>query len=129
MVMGQPSRIVGASVKRKEDPRLITGEGKFTDDVQLPGMTYMSVLRSPHASARILNIDTSGAEQHPRVLAVMTGEECRLLCQAPLPVAAPFPNMKYVDRYPLATDRVVFVGEVGRLWWPLTAIRLETQWN
>jgi carbon-monoxide dehydrogenase large subunit len=112
MVMGQPSRIVGASVKRKEDPRLITGEGKFTDDVQLPGMTYMSVLRSPHASARILNIDTSRAEQHPRVLAVMTGEECRLLCQAPLPVAAPFPNMKYVDRYPLATDRVVFVGEV-----------------
>ena len=112
MVIGQPSRIVGASVKRKEDPRLITGEGKYTDDVQLPGMTYMSVLRSPHASARIVSIDTSRAAQHPSVLAVMTGEECKQLCHDPLPVAAPFPNMKYVDRYPLATDRVVFVGEV-----------------
>ena len=112
MIIGQPSRMVGASVKRKEDPRLITGEGKYTDDVQLPGMTYMSVLRSPHASARILGVDVSKAQQHPKVLAVMTGEECRQLCQAPLPVAAPFPDMKYADRYPLATDRVVFVGEV-----------------
>ena len=112
MVIGQPSKLVGASVKRKEDPRLITGEGKYTDDVQLPRMAYMTVLRSPHAAARIRRIDTSRARQHPNVLAVMTGKECRELCQAPLPLADPFPDMKYVERYPMATDRVVFVGEV-----------------
>jgi len=54
MVTGQVSKMIGSGVKRKKDSRLITGEGKFTDDVQLRGMTYMAVLRSPHTNARIL---------------------------------------------------------------------------
>ena len=53
MATSQLPKMIGATVKRKEDPRLMSGEGKFTDDVQLRGMVYMAVLRSPHAHARI----------------------------------------------------------------------------
>ena len=74
MVTGQVSKMLGASVKRKEDPSLITGEGKYTDDVQLRGMTYMALLRSPHAAARVRRIDVSRVLEHPDVLAVMTGQ-------------------------------------------------------
>jgi carbon-monoxide dehydrogenase large subunit len=112
MVTGQVSKMMGASVKRKEDPRLITGEGKYTDDVQLKGMTYMAVLRSPHAHARIRRMDTSRARQHPQVLAVLTGQEVKELCKTPLPLFGPFPDMKMKDRWPLATDNVNFVGEL-----------------
>ena len=66
MLASQSTSMVGASVKRKEDPRLITGEGKYTDDLQLSGMVHMAVLRSPHAHARILRIDASKALEHPR---------------------------------------------------------------
>ena len=57
--------MIGARIKRKEDPRLITGQGKFTDDVYPRGAVHMAVLRSPHAHARILNIDTSKAKAYP----------------------------------------------------------------
>ena len=112
MVTGQISRMIGASVKRKEDPALITGEGKYTDDVHLRGMTYMMLLRSPHAAARVRRIDVSRVLEHPNVLAVMTGEECRQLCQGPFPRDATIPGLKTVDRWPIATDRVCFVGEI-----------------
>ena len=77
MVSGQVSKLIGAAVKRKEDPRLITGEGKYTGDVQLSGMTYMAVLRSPHAHAHIRRIDAARALQQPGVLAVLTGHRGR----------------------------------------------------
>ena len=57
MVSGQGSTLIGAAVKRKEDPRLLTGAGTYTGDVQLRGMTYMAVLRSPHAHAHIRRIE------------------------------------------------------------------------
>src|SRR2546427_11262603 len=75
MVSGQGSTLIGAAVKRKEDPRLITGAGKYTGDVQLRGMTYMAVLRSPHAHAHLRRIDAARARQQPGVLAVLTGHE------------------------------------------------------
>src|ERR1700735_4905142 len=59
---------------RKEDQRFIRGRGTYVDDVQLPGMLYGAVLRSPHPHARILSIDTVAAQAHPKVLAVITGE-------------------------------------------------------
>ena len=59
---------------RKEDQRFIRGRGTYVDDVQLPGMLYGAVLRSPHPHARILSIDTLAAQAHPKVLAVITGE-------------------------------------------------------
>ena len=62
-------------VKRVEDPRFITGHGSYTDDIKLPGMAYMAILRSPYAHARIKRIDTARAKQHPGVYAVFTGAD------------------------------------------------------
>jgi len=111
MVMGQVSKMIGATVKRKEDPRLISGEGRFTADVQLMGMAYMMVLRSPHAHALIRRIDTSKAKGHPGVLAIVVGEDVNGKCRVPLPLFALLPDMKIKDRWPMATSKVNFVGE------------------
>ena len=66
---------MGHSVKRKEDPRFIRGQGHYVDDVQLPGMLYLDIVRSPYAHAKIKNIDSSKAMAIPGVLAVITGQE------------------------------------------------------
>ncbi|MBM3511116.1 MAG: xanthine dehydrogenase family protein molybdopterin-binding subunit, partial [Alphaproteobacteria bacterium] len=66
---------VGQSVTRKEDARLITGRGRFTDDIAIAGQAYGHVLRSPHAHARIERIDVAPAKKHPGVLAVLTGAD------------------------------------------------------
>ena len=65
---------MGHSVKRKEDPRFIRGQGTFVDDIQVPGMVYMKIVRSPYAHAKILSINTDKAVAIPGVLAVITGE-------------------------------------------------------
>src|SRR5437899_12566236 len=59
--------------RRKEDARFVRGRGTFVDDIQLPGMLYGAILRSPVAHARIVSVDTAAAEAHPRVEAVITG--------------------------------------------------------
>ena len=66
---------IGAAVLRKEDDRLLTGRGQFTDDINRPGQAYMHILRSPLAHARIVSIDASAAEEAPGVVAVLTGRE------------------------------------------------------
>ena len=66
---------IGASVKRKEDKRFLTGAGNYTDDINRPGQTYAAFLRSPHAHARIRAIDTAAAKAAPGVLAVFTGAD------------------------------------------------------
>ena len=68
-------RGIGHSVRRKEDPRFIRGQGNYIDDVKLPGMLYMDIVRSPYAHARITNIDASGALKVPGVVAVITGKD------------------------------------------------------
>ena len=68
-------RLFGKSVKRREDPRFITGRGNYVDDLKLPGMTYAAFVRSPHAAARIKGIDVSAAKKHPGVVAVFTGKD------------------------------------------------------
>src|SRR6266480_2282775 len=68
-------RLFGKSIKRREDPRFITGRGQYVDDVKLPGMTHAAFVRSPHAHARIRKIDTSAALKHPGVVAVFTGKD------------------------------------------------------
>jgi aerobic carbon-monoxide dehydrogenase large subunit len=65
---------MGHSVKRKEDPRFIRGQGRYVDDIQLPGMLYLDIVRSPFAHARIKSINTERALKVPGVLAVITGE-------------------------------------------------------
>src|SRR5258707_9143534 len=68
---------MGHRMKRKEDPRFIQGKGRYVDDVKLPGMVYMDIVRSPYAHAKILKIDASKALALPGVLAVITGEDLK----------------------------------------------------
>src|SRR3954469_25263628 len=82
----EPANWVGRSLRRKEDPRLITGRATYVDDVVLPGMLHAAVVRSPEAHARIVSIDTSAALEHPGVRGVFTGQDMTDLA-APLPMA------------------------------------------
>ncbi|MEZ4625961.1 MAG: hypothetical protein R2843_14495 [Thermomicrobiales bacterium] len=68
-----PTRLIGKPIKRREDPRLITGQGSFVDDIRLPGLSHAAVLHSPYAHATIDSIDTSAAKAMPGVL--FTGED------------------------------------------------------
>ncbi|MGZ4519500.1 MAG: aerobic carbon-monoxide dehydrogenase large subunit [Mycobacteriaceae bacterium] len=90
---------------RKEDPRLIRGKGRFVDDVQLPGMLHLAILRAPMAHAKILNIDTSAAEAHPKVKLVVTGA---MLAEKNL---AWMPTLSNDVQAVLATDKVRFQGQ------------------
>jgi CO/xanthine dehydrogenase Mo-binding subunit len=72
---GQMLKWIGQNMKRVEDPRLLTGDGRYIDDIDLPNMLHVAVLRSPMAHARIVSIDTAAAKAVPGVALVMTGEE------------------------------------------------------
>jgi carbon-monoxide dehydrogenase large subunit len=90
---------------RKEDARFVRGRGTFVDDVRLPGMLHSAVLRSPFAHARVLSIDTSAAEAHPKVRAVLTGKDLEARGLAWMPTLSQ-------DRQAvLATDKVRFQGQ------------------
>ena len=86
------SRIFGSGIRRREDPRLITGSATYTDDLTLPGMVHAVMLRSPHAHARILRIETSKANAAPGVVAVYTGVDIDSL--GPAPCAWLLPNAR-----------------------------------
>src|SRR2546422_7175158 len=110
-------RLMGAEVKRKEDPRLITGRASYVTDVVLPGMRHVAFVRSPHAHARITKIDASAAAKRPGVFKVVTGQEIRGLC-APLPLEGASAEGSGArgdnigrKHYPLSVDRVRHVGE------------------
>ncbi|HXK27061.1 MAG TPA: xanthine dehydrogenase family protein molybdopterin-binding subunit [Candidatus Binatia bacterium] len=104
------SKLVGARVKRREDPSLIRGLGQYVDDVRLPGMLYVAILRSAHAHAKIKSLDTDAARQHPGVVAVFTGAELRDQIGA-LPTTAGNPTLRIPKHYVLAVDKVCYVGE------------------
>src|SRR6478672_8678320 len=114
-------RYVGQAMKRKEDPRLVSGTSTYVDDVVLPGMLHMAVARSIHAHARIKRIDVSKAQKLPGVVAVVTGEEVSAHC-GPIPCAASIPNMKKAERQLLAVGKVRFVGE------PVAAVVAENKY-
>ena len=71
-------RYVGESVNRLEDQRFLVGAGKFVDDVSLPGMTHMAILRSPHAHARIKSIDLSAAQKMPGIIDVFAAGDIKI---------------------------------------------------
>jgi aerobic carbon-monoxide dehydrogenase large subunit len=102
--------VVGTSIKRREDPRLITGEAKYIDDLQLPGLTYAAILRSPYAHARIKSINTEAAKAMPGVLAVFTGQDFADL--NPMPCAWQAGGVKNNVNTPrvLEIDKVTFTG-------------------
>ncbi len=74
------SRYVGADVKRKEDPRLITGSSLYVDDLQLPGMVHVAIVRSPYPHAKIKGIDFSAAKAMPGVLLTLSGDDLAEFC-------------------------------------------------
>ena len=103
------TRMFGSGIKRREDPRLITGKAKYTDDIKLPGLLHMAVVRSPYAHANIINIDTSVAKAMDGVVAVFTGEAMNL----PIPTGALIKdsNLKTPEHPSLAKDKVRYVGD------------------
>lgn len=105
-------RIFGSGIKRREDPRLLTGTARYTDDIVLPGLVHAAVLRSPHAHARIVRIDTAAAKEAPGVVAVYTGADTAGTLQ-PIPCAWLLPNSNLkTPPYPaIASDVVRFVGD------------------
>jgi carbon-monoxide dehydrogenase large subunit len=101
-------QLVGKAIRRKEDPRLITGTATYVDDLKLPGMHYAAILRSPHAAARIKSINAEAALKHPGVVAVFTGEDTKGV--GPVPCGASLPGLRVPHHHILAVDRVYFVG-------------------
>ena len=100
----------GMALKRKEDPRLITGQGTYVEDVTLTGMLHMVLVRSPLAHALIKSIDTSEALNSPGVVAAFTGEDLKEELGS-LPCGWVVPDTKEVPHPPLAVDRVRYVGD------------------
>ena len=101
---------IGRDRRRKEDQRLITGRTRWTDNLNLPGMVHMAILRSPYAHARLTNVDVSGALAQPNVIAAFSGAD--LDNQGVLACAWPVTEDMVAPTYlPLAIDEVRHVGE------------------
>jgi len=106
-------RYTGASIKRSEDPRILTGAGRYVDDIKLPGMLHAAFVRSPMAHARVLSVDVSAARALPGVVAALTGADLEAmtvpgpdLLMTLMGWAGPTPEFTL-----LATDKVRFVGD------------------
>ncbi|MDR7417296.1 MAG: xanthine dehydrogenase family protein molybdopterin-binding subunit [Armatimonadota bacterium] len=102
--------IIGASVKRKEDPRLLQGRGRFVGDARLPGMLHAAITRSPHAHAVIRAIDTSAARRAPGVAMVATAADLGAVPAIPVRLGPDASFLPFLQR-PMAHDRVRYVGE------------------
>src|SRR6185312_6393368 len=101
---------IGQAVHRKEDKKLLTGKGRYVDDLKLPGMQHMAIVRSTHAHADITGIDTSKAKAMPGVTAVLTGDDLEFAAGVPC-ASNPTGDMVHPLRWPLAKGRVRHVGE------------------
>jgi len=109
------SQLVGAKIHRREDPRLITGHGRYTDDLTRTGLVHLAVVRSPHAHARIKSIGVEAAKKSPGVLGVFTAQDFKDIIAGPAthPVAPVFAPDKKANppRYPIAREEVCYQGE------------------
>jgi len=104
--------VIGQRLLRREDPALLTGEAKFTNDMHVPGALHLAVLRSPYAHARIVSVDVSAALDLPGVRAAYTGADLADLWAAPMPCAWPVTDdMKNPAHLPLATTKACYVGD------------------
>jgi carbon-monoxide dehydrogenase large subunit len=112
-------RLLGKSIKRREDPRFITGRGTYVDDVKLPGTTHAVFVRSPHAHARIRGIDTGAAARHAGVVAVFTGKDMTGVNS--LPCGWLLPGLKIPPHPPLAAETACYVGD------PVAVVIAESQ--
>jgi aerobic carbon-monoxide dehydrogenase large subunit len=103
-------RLVGQPVKRVEDSRILTGRGRYVDDLLLPRMLHAAFVRSPVAHAHVRNVDVSTASRSPGVALVLTGDDVRALCDPIVSAIVPR-GPKWPVFHPLATDKVRFVGD------------------
>src|SRR6202050_5941074 len=101
---------VGAPVRRREDARLLTGRGEFTDDIHLPAMVHAAFLRSPYPHARITSIDTSRAEQLEGVVGVFVGEDLQCVLKD-FETTFARPEVPTVTRPALDSHRARYVGQ------------------
>jgi len=114
------AKLFGASVRRKEDPRFLRGEGRYLDDIKLAGMLHAAFVRSPHGHARVLSVKTDAARRMPGVTHVFAFADLQRWMK-PLPLFGSIPpglaarvdvTMKQVPQLAMARDRVLFVGEI-----------------
>lgn len=124
--MGMDKFGIGQPVRRKEDVRLLTGRGTYTDDIDRPGQAHAYVVRSPHAHARILSIDTEAAKAAPGVIAVLTGHDAAADGIGHFPVMVEVPGKDGKPLWPtpremLQTKKVRFVGD------PVALVVAETR--
>jgi carbon-monoxide dehydrogenase large subunit len=115
-------RLVGARVKRVEDPRFLTGNGTFVDDIHLPGMLHLAFRRSDYSHARIVAIATEAARAMPGVAGVVTGADIAAAV-APLRATSRTKSYQPTSMYPLAVEKVRFVGE------PVVAVLAEDRYR
>jgi len=107
-----PAAVIGTRRLRREDPALLTGEAKFTNDLNIPGALHLAVLRSPYAHAKIVSVDVSGALATPGVVAAYSGADLQASWAAPMPCAWPVTaDMKNPAHYPLAVGKAAYVGD------------------
>src|SRR5882672_12398408 len=102
-------RFIGKPIVRKEDERLTTGRGRFTDDFKLPGQVYAVMVRSPYPHARIRGVDAARARAMPGVLGVFSGTDCAADKLGAIP-HDPLPKTKYDMKLHAAGGAPVFIG-------------------
>jgi carbon-monoxide dehydrogenase large subunit len=117
----RPNSYIGASIPRPNAVRLLQGRGRFVDDKVLPRMVHAAFLRSPHAHARILSIDTAEASAAPGVVKVYTGAELARHVKPWVAVLTHLAGMRSPPQYPMAVDRVRWAGE------PVVMVLAETR--
>src|SRR4051812_10933815 len=116
--------MVGASVRRHEDPKLVAGAGTYVDDITLPGMLYVGIVRSPYAHARIKNVDVSALSNKKWVVGKITGKELRERQKAPLPISWVIPpDIKTPEHWAMASEVARYVGE------PVAAVAVDGRYR
>src|SRR5215218_9101961 len=118
-----PEGFSGRPLRRREDARFLTGTGRYTADLAVPGALHLHVLRSPHAHARVLGIETGAARAMPGVRLILTGADLAAAGLGPLPcpvVVNTIGPLIVLERHALARDRVRHVGE------PVACVVAET---
>jgi aerobic carbon-monoxide dehydrogenase large subunit len=112
IIENRPAPVSGTRRLRKEDPALLTGEAKFTNDLNIPGALHLAVLRSPYAHANILSVDLTAALAMPGVVAAYSGADLAPLWAGPMPCAWPVTaDMKNPAHFPVAVSKAAYVGD------------------
>ena len=110
-VLGRPNSYIGRSVPRPNAKRLLSGQGRFVDDIKLPRMVHVVFVRSPYANASFTGIDTTAAAASPGVVRVVTAKELAEYCTPWVGVLTHFKTLKSQPQHPIAVDHVSWQGE------------------